>query len=229
MDAAELSKLVLLEREHSFQNPWLAAQVLERQRSLLKDALEDATNAQERDLALRAGKVEELPGDTARSGSVWRSVLLLLPGHRLTAFSERLGLAVKEIVEAVGDDSLTAVLERRGPWVAQDNDYPRAASVIASLRQRFGGRDFDGGLQAGIDILPAVVSALFWLGRCSAELPPIHLAPPSSPWTGVICRYGVLHAELYDAALGARFLEAAHRSGFRETPRCFSPGADGEV
>lgn len=206
-----MNHLLLSTRAEAFKHPHLAAHVASLQ-------------------AVRPPPTPELgPADASLLAGFAGQVLLAVDSEDAPdeeSVPGPLGRAVGKWLESTGEVALTAVLEGQVPWLSQPNDYPPVAAVQTGLRERFGDAAYAGALSAtSRDGVSQLVAAMFWLGRCCASLPQIHLVSPGRPWVATICQYGQLHVERYAEVPG--FEAQARKAGLVRVSECRRRGAIG--
>ncbi len=152
-------------------------------------------------------KLSKLAGST---------LLLQCRTPTLAEFPSTLGQVTARLMDALGIESLLAVMMVRCSWLAQRNDYAPVKAALERIEQWLGSEcDFEGGLLADRASMTELLETIFWLSRCCASLPDIYLAPPKEAFAFSVCKHGVLHLEPYSSSQRILLCGESSKLGFR--------------
>lgn len=107
----------------------------------------------------------------------------------LGTFLERLRVILKE-------EKLMILGIWNTPWLIQENDYYPARVALDYLKTRIDS-NFAGGFFLKGEELIEFLPHLFWITRCNMSLPYFYMAFAKSTLIINLCKYGVLHIQIF--------------------------------
>jgi hypothetical protein len=209
----------LVDRKTALQHSTLAAHVYSLQEMMYNpdnDPDQKKTNAAYR--KLRAEYLLLKDENPAEIYELHGSYIYNLPTASIDDYVNNLGECLKAYSTYTGSP-LTFILDYGIPWLSQDNAYQPVQDAMEYLRSIGIDDKHIGAIRADGDDLPAVVHAVFWLGRCNADLPYCWFVSAEEGIVGSICKHGNLHFDAYspDEKTGlANFIEAQNLSEIEE-------------
>lgn len=143
----------------------------------------------------------------------------------LEIFTDR----VETLLNDIGIDKVIIVLNSRCDWFGQKNNYKPVKEAILQLRKIVGDKHYYEAFEVDTVNLKQMTKIVFWLGRCNASLPHIHIISEENKINFMICKYGNLHAEIYSKEIDKKIYEVSERLGFSiiETEDEFLDGIKG--
>ena len=112
-------------------------------------------------------------------------------------------------------DNLIFLGDTETAWRYQNNDFKPVNEALRYLADNKIGRNFNGGLQVQIDLLPTFLRHLSWLSRCNASLPYFYFTDINQKFLGTICQYGNFHIDTLNKATDNLFRKIIARSNFK--------------
>lgn len=128
----------------------------------------------------------------------------------LEVFTERFEALLKN----VGVEKVIVVLNAKCDWFYQKNNYKPVKEAMLQLRKIVGGKHYYGGFEVDTNFLRHMIKIIFWIGRCNASLPYIHIISEENKTSFMICKYGNLHAECYSLEMDKKISEISKKLEF---------------
>lgn len=125
-------------------------------------------------------------------------------------FTDRFEILLNDI----GIDKVVIVLTSKCDWFGQKNNYKPVKESMLQLRKIVGDKHYYEAFEVETINLKQMTKIIFWLGRCNASLPHIHIISEENKINFMICKYGNLHAEIYSHEIDKKVCEVSERLGF---------------
>ncbi len=152
---------------------------------------------------------------------VWCENLLLEQRcPRIKDFPRALSDSLSKLFGALNLPTVCFVPGLRTPWLSNPDTYPPVRAAQSQVRSLLPTEPFDGGLVVDLASLSEIVPFVFWTARCCGSFPEIYVGAPDYPSVFWICKYGVLHAEVYDDRTASPLKRHASEVGLMEVACC---------
>ncbi|MEL7221877.1 MAG: hypothetical protein AAGJ93_11190 [Bacteroidota bacterium] len=187
----------LIDRKTALQHQTLAAHVYSLQEMMYNPANDPdikKTNAAFRKLKAEYQVLKD--DNPAEIYELQGSYIYNLPTVPLAEYVKNLGSCLTAYAQYTSSP-LTFILDYSIPWLSQTNDFEPVLEAMTHLRSIGIDDKYIGAIRVDGEELSAVVHAVFWLGRCNANLPYCWFVPEEQGIVGSICKHGNIHFDAY--------------------------------
>jgi hypothetical protein len=129
-------------------------------------------------------------------------------------YPDILGEKLISLLKSINAESITIILDTKCDWFSQNNNYKPVRKSLKELREIVGKKNYYGAFEVDFKHLKQMIEIVFWLGRCNASLPYIHLICEKQRVSFMICKYGNLHVDTYSKEIDKSIEESYLESGF---------------
>ena len=125
------------------------------------------------------------------------SKILHLNINDISCYSDILGEKLISLLKSINAESVAIILNTKCDWFIQKNNYKPVHKALKELREIVRKKNYYGAFDVDFKYLKQMIEIVFWLGRCNASLPYIHLICEKQKVSFMICKYGNLHVDIY--------------------------------
>ena len=111
----------------------------------------------------------------------------------LKVFADRF----EALLKMIETNKVIVALNVKCDWFKQRNNYRPVKLAMNELQKLAGNKQYYGAFEVDTEDIQKITGILFWLCRCNASLPHIHIIDEKNKISFNICKYGNLHAEIY--------------------------------
>lgn len=187
----------LIDRKTALQHQTLAAHVYSLQEMMYNP--ENDPDIKKTNAAFRKLRAEYQVLKDENPAEIYElhgSFIYNLPAVPLTEYVKNLGHCLTAYAKYT-QSPLTFILDYSIPWLSEQNTFEPVQEAMTYLRSIGIDDKYVGAICADGDDLSAIVSAVFWLGRCNANLPYCWFVPEEEGIVGSICKHGNIHFDAY--------------------------------
>lgn len=121
----------------------------------------------------------------------------------------------ESLLKSLDIKTVIIILNSKCDWFQQKNNYKPVKKAMSRLGEIVGRKNYLGAFEVDVDSLKQMFDIVFWLGRCNASLPDIHIISEESKISFMICKYGNIHVEIYSDEMAKKFHKEYLNLGFK--------------
>lgn len=142
------------------------------------------------------------------------SKILHLNINDISCYTDILGEKLISLLKSINAESVAIILNTKCDWFIQKNNYKPVRKALKELREIVGKKNYYGAFDVDLKYLKQMIEILFWLVRCNASLPYIHLICEKQKVSFMICKYGNLHIGIYSKEIDENIEELYSKNDF---------------
>lgn len=119
------------------------------------------------------------------------------------------------LIDCIGINRVIIALGKYCDWFCQKNRYKPVKQAMDELKKITISKTYFGAFEVSSNSLFDLINILFWLGRCNASLPYIHIISEEKKLAFLICKYGNLHIDIYSEDMERKIREICTTSSFQ--------------
>lgn len=140
-------------------------------------------------------------------------VIAEFPASDPDNFARALGEKTMALVTEMGWDEIFVMPRWIAPFLDQENDYPAVKAATDQLVNMGLTTDYSGGIVLNAQTAEAFFRNIFWIVRCNASAPDIVFTGANASVFGLLCKYGNIHFECWDAEEKQKLLKSISSAG----------------